>query len=108
MTNEGKPTVKHIYQNYLLDSTYWNGFLPRHGDIVISTSYKSGTSWLQGICAALIFQAPEPPAPQDDLSPWLESRFAPPEEKLAAMERLTHRRYIKTHLPLDGLPYRDQ
>jgi aryl sulfotransferase len=63
---------------------------------------------MQGICAALVFQAPEPPTPQDDLSPWLDSRFAPGEETRAALEGLTHRRYIKTHLPLDGLPFSDQ
>lgn len=103
-----RPTVKHCYQNGILDSTRWNDFQARDGDIVIATSYKTGTTWMQGICAALVFQAPEPPAPQDHLSPWLEARFAPVEEILAALERLPHRRYIKTHLPLDGLPFRDR
>jgi aryl sulfotransferase len=108
MTRAARPTIKHIYQNYILDSTHWNGFQARDGDIVIATSYKTGTTWMQGICAALVFQAPEPPAPQDDLSPWLDARFAPCEETLAALEGLTHRRYIKTHLPLDGLPFSDR
>ena len=108
MTRVDRPAVKHIYQNFILDSTNWDGFKVRDGDIVISTSYKTGTTWMQGICAALVFQAPEPPLPQDDLSPWLDARFAPAEETLAILEGLTHRRYIKTHLPLDGLPYSDQ
>jgi aryl sulfotransferase len=108
MTRAEKPTIKHIYQNYILDSTYWNGLQVREGDIVIAISYKTGTPWMQGICAALVFRAPEPPAPQDDLSPWLDARFAPPEETLAALDGLTHRRYIKTHSPLDGLPFSDR
>lgn len=108
MAPGAQPERKHVYQNAILDSTRWEGFQPRDGDIVISTSYKTGTTWMQGICSALVFQAPEPPAPQDHLSPWLEARFAPVEETLAALERLPHRRYIKTHLPLDGLPFSDQ
>ena len=108
MTPAARPTIKHIYQNYILDSTHWDGFQVRDGDIVIATSYKTGTTWMQGICAALVFQAPELPAAQDDLSPWLDARFAPAEETLALLEGLTHRRYIKTHLPLDGLPFSDR
>lgn len=108
MTQAPRPSIKRIYQNYILDSTYWRGFQARDGDIVIATSYKTGTTWMQGICAALIFQVPEPPAPQDALSPWLDARFAPPEETWALLEGLTHRRYIKTHLPLDGLPFSDR
>jgi aryl sulfotransferase len=105
MTSSERPTIKHIYQNFILDSTNWDGFQVRDGDIVVATSYKTGTTWMQGICAALVFQASEPPAAQDDLSPWLDARFAPAEETLALLEGLTHRRYIKTHLPLDGLPF---
>jgi aryl sulfotransferase len=108
MANADRPVVKHTYQNYLLDSPRWDEFRPREGDIVIATSYKTGTSWMQGICAALVFQAAEPPAPQDDLSPWVEARFAPVERAMAALEQLTHRRYVKTHLPLDGLCYSDR
>jgi aryl sulfotransferase len=92
-----------------MNSARWAGFQPRRDDIIIATSYKAGTTWLQGICACLIFQAPEPPVPQDELTPWLDANFSGPiEEVLAELDRLTNRRYIKTHLPLDGLPYFDQ
>jgi aryl sulfotransferase len=60
MARADRPTVKHIYPNYILDSTHWHGFQVRDGDIVIATSYKTGTTWMQGICAALVFQASEP------------------------------------------------
>lgn len=108
MSRARRPTVQRVYQNFLLDSTHWDGFQARPDDIVIATSYKTGTTWMQGICAALVFQSPDPPAPQEFLSPWLESRAAPAEKILAAVEALTHRRYLKTHLPLDGLPFSDQ
>ena len=26
MTPADRPTIKHIYQNYILDSTHWDGF----------------------------------------------------------------------------------
>jgi hypothetical protein len=37
------------------DSGRWNGFPFRQGDIVISARSKSGTTWLQMICALLVF-----------------------------------------------------
>ena len=37
------------------DSARWSGFPWRAGDVVISTRSKSGTTWMQMICALLIF-----------------------------------------------------
>jgi len=88
-----------------MDSTRWDHFTPRPDDIVITTSYKAGTTWMQAICAALVFQAPEPPAAQDDLSPWLDALFAPIDEVIELLDGLENRRYLKTHLPLDGIRY---
>ncbi len=50
------------YQSPDEDSGRWLGFPFRAGDIVISTRSKSGTTWMQMICALLIFQTPELPA----------------------------------------------
>ena len=100
--------MSRVYQNVIMDSTRWAGFAPRDGDIIIATSYKAGTTWMQGICAALVFQQPKPPVSQGELSPWLDSNFGPIEEVLALLEGLRHRRYIKTHMPMDGLPYFEQ
>ena len=107
MASNRRPIVEHHYRSRLMDSRRWEHFVPRDGDIVISTSYKAGTTWLQGICSALVFQAPEPPLPQDQLSPWLDALFAPLDVVLEGLEGLTSRRYIKTHLPLDGLIYHE-
>ena len=51
------PRTLHHYQSVVMDSARWEHFRPRADDIVITTSYKAGTTWLQGICAALVFQA---------------------------------------------------
>lgn len=59
---------------------------------------------MQMICALLIFQTPELPAPLAELSPWLDWLITPREQVLARLENQAHRRFIKTHTPLDGLP----
>lgn len=102
------PEKIHHYQNALFNSARWDDFQPRNDDIIIATSYKAGTTWMQGICAALVFQQAEPPVPQDQLTPWLDANFAPVEVVLEMLEGLKNRRYIKTHLPLDGLRFLDE
>jgi hypothetical protein len=86
------------------DSARWTGFPFRDGDIVISTRSKTGTTWVQMICALLIFQTPDLPAPLGQLSPWLDHLTAPRDEVYARLAAQPHRRFIKTHTPLDGIP----
>ena len=92
------------YQSSDEDSGRWIGFPFRAGDIVISTRSKSGTTWMQMICALLIFQTPDLPAPLRELSPWLDWLVNRKDEVWARLEAQTHRRFIKTHTPLDGIP----
>lgn len=86
------------------DSDRWSGFRFRQGDIVISARSKSGTTWVQMICALLVLQRPELPKPLAELSPWLDWLVTPRREVYARLEAQTHRRFIKTHTPLDGIP----
>src|SRR4051794_7901875 len=86
------------------DSGRWLDFAFRPGDIVISTRSKSGTTWIQMVCALLVFRTPELPAPLAQLSPWLDWLGAPVDEVYARLEAQAHRRFIKTHTPLDGIP----
>jgi len=92
------------YRSFDEDSARWDGFPFRHGDIVISTRSKSGTTWAQMICALLVFQTPDLPAPLTSMSPWLDWLIIPRDEVLARLAAQRHRRFIKTHTPLDGLP----
>src|ERR1700722_5020531 len=56
------------------------------------------------ICALLIFQGPELPAPLAQLSPWLDHLIEPREDVYAQLDAQKHRRFVKTHTPLDGIP----
>jgi aryl sulfotransferase len=86
------------------DSGRWTGFPFRGDDIVISSRSKSGTTWIQMICALLIFQDPVLPDSLDHLSPWLDWLITPRGEAYARLAAQRHRRFIKTHTPLDGIP----
>jgi hypothetical protein len=86
------------------DSSRWSGFAFRAGDIVISTRSKSGTTWVQMICALLILRTPDLTAPLAQLSPWMDWLVEPRELVHARLAAQSHRRFIKTHTPLDGVP----
>jgi aryl sulfotransferase len=92
------------YWSPIEDSGRWLGFRFRPGDIVISTRRKTGTTWLQMICALLVFQAPELPGPLWRLSPWLDNVSVPQDILYRELDEQRHRRFIKTHTPLDGIP----
>jgi hypothetical protein len=98
------PDVPVRYRSADEDSARWLGFPFRQGDIVISTRSKSGTTWMQMICALLVFRNPRLPAPLSELSPWLDWLITPHDEVLARLSAQEHRRFIKTHTPLDGIP----
>ena len=92
------------YRSIISDSGRWDGFRFRPGDIVISTPAKCGTTWTQMICALLIFQTPKLDRPMTEISPWLDMQIRHREDVFALLEAQEHRRFIKTHTPLDGLP----
>ncbi len=92
------------YQSPDEDSGRWSQFQFRPGDMVISTRSKHGTTWMQMICALLVFHTAELPAPLARLSPWLDWLVQPQDEVLVRLQRQRHRRLLKTHTPLDGIP----
>ena len=93
------------YRTWLADSSRWDGFEFRPGDLVISTPAKCVTTWLQMICALLIFGDAGLPRPLTELSPWLDIQTDSVTNVRAALAAQRHRRFIKTHTPLDGLPF---
>jgi hypothetical protein len=60
------------------------------------------------ICALLIFQTPELPRALDAISHWPDALTHRLDDVLADLEAQPHRRFMKTHTPLDGLPFDDR
>jgi aryl sulfotransferase len=98
------PVKTRDLHNHHFDSTVWDGFAFRPDDIVIGTYAKSGTTWVQQIVGRLVFGGAET-VPVAEISPWVDLRVPPKDVKLAALEAQTHRRFVKTHLPVDALVY---
>jgi aryl sulfotransferase len=101
------PTKTRELHNHHFDSTIWNDFCFRDDDIVISSYAKSGTTWMQQIVSQLLFSAEEG-LEIAQMSPWLDLRIPPKEVKLPVVEAQTHRRFIKTHLPVDALVFSEK
>jgi len=97
------PTKTRDIHNHHMNSTAWDRFKFRDDDIVIATYAKSGTTWMQQIVAQLVFRGEED-VDTSHLSPWIDLRIMPP-EALAGVEAQTHRRFVKTHLPVDALVF---
>src|SRR5947208_14890963 len=95
-----------VYQNHHLDSTRWDGFVPRPDDIIVSASYKPGTTWTQRIVSLLILgPGPLPPGGLNNVSPWVDARFMEPVEPLSGrLAAQAHRRFAKSHLAFDAIP----
>jgi aryl sulfotransferase len=98
------PVKSREVETRLMDSRRWNGFAFREGDIVVDTWAKAGTTWMQEILAQLILGAPGGFLGQA-ISPWFDMVFRPMEEMGPFLEAQTHRRVLKSHLPLDALVY---
>ena len=94
---------REMHTNHF-DSTVWNDFQFRDDDIIISTYLKSGTTWVQQIVSQLVFMGAED-IPVAELSPWMDLRIPPAPVKHQMVEAQLHRRFLKTHLPVDALVF---
>jgi aryl sulfotransferase len=97
------PTKTRDIHNHHMKSTVWDTFTFREGDTVVATYAKSGTTWMQQIVSQLIFDG-KTDVDVHQISPWIDLRIMPP-EAIAALDTQTHRRVIKTHLPVDALVF---
>lgn len=100
--------ARRVYRSWVIDSRRWDHYRPRPADIVIATYPKCGTTWMQRIVDLLLVQSPEP-RPVMQISPWVDRRFPEPVEAvMARIDAQQHRRFLKAHLPADGLPIHDE
>lgn len=103
MTNETL-TGRRELLNHHLDSTIWDDICLRDDDIVIATYGKSGTTWTQQIVGQLIFGG-DPDVNVNAISPWIDLRIPPKPERLAMIEAQRHRRFLKSHLPVEAIRF---
>ena len=101
------PAVRS-YRTVVSDNARWAGFRYRADDIVISTPAKCGTTWMQTLCVMLVLGTAEFDRPLTEISPWLDMQMHRLGDVTAELEAQNHRRVIKTHTPLDGLPFDDR
>jgi len=107
MSSYPKPKKVREFQSNHFDSTIWNDFKFRDDDIIISTYAKSGTTWMQQIISQLLYNGQEG-LEVAEMSPWMDLRVPPKEVKLPMVEAQEHRRFIKTHLPVDALVFSEK
>jgi aryl sulfotransferase len=98
----GKPWRR--YAGYISDTDRWTRFRFRPDDVVISTPSKCGTTWMQTIVGMLILDRADLRMPLSSISPWLDMLLHTEEDTFSILEAQSHRRFIKTHAPLDGVP----
>lgn len=98
------PVKRREMQNHHFDSTVWNAFNFRDGDVVIATYGKSGTTWTQQIVGQILSDGAGDIAINES-SLWLDLRVPPNDEKLSLYEAQVGRRFMKTHLPVDALVF---
>jgi hypothetical protein len=103
-----RPERIRAYSGLLSDASRWDRLEHRAGDIFVCTPPKCGTTWMQAICALLVLQNPELEVNPAEISPWFDANFVPIDEAVAILDAQTHRRIIKTHTPLDGIPFYDE
>ena len=93
-----------IYRSALIDSTRWASYNHRPGDIFVCASPKCGTTWMQTIVASLRWPDGNCPGDVMEMGPWFDGLIYDFAELSARLEAQTHRRFIKTHTPADGIP----
>lgn len=104
MTTVPEP-ARRVFTDPISDSSRWEHFEPRAGDIVVATPPKSGTTWMQGILAMLISGDPETDAQTAFKSPWIDITVRDVAEVMARLAAQDHRRQVKTHSSFDCIPW---
>tara|TARA_A100001037_G_scaffold292770_1_gene308519 strand:- start:204 stop:1127 length:924 start_codon:yes stop_codon:yes gene_type:complete len=110
---KGLPLRTKSYKNLRIDTSRWDRYVARSGDVVVATYAKNGTTWMEQIVLHLIHRGPDRPTIHDT-AVWVDRKNRresqdddefPVEEMVKRLERQTHRRQMKTHLPLDHLVF---
>jgi aryl sulfotransferase len=100
-------TNRKLYLGPITDNRRWDQFVARADDVYVVTPAKSGTTWMQTIVALLFSGDPDVETELSMKMPWIDTRLREMSEVVARLEAMPHRRSVKSHTPMDGIPYRD-
>ena len=77
------PKRTRKYQSHCFESSHWDEYKPRDGDIIICSSYKAGTTWVQALVYNLLFPKPLKGLAQlNEISLWVDLRVPPADWKV--------------------------
>ena len=101
-------TDRKLYLGPLTDNRRWDMLDIRPDDVFVVTPPKCGTTWMQTIVALLLSGDPEVETELSVKMPWVDIRIREMPEVAERLDAMTHRRSMKSHTPMDGLPLDDQ
>ncbi|WP_164659633.1 sulfotransferase domain-containing protein [Tropicibacter sp. Alg240-R139] len=99
---------RKLYLGPLTDNRRWDMVNIRPDDVFIVTPPKCGTTWMQTIVALLLSGDPKVKTELSVKMPWVDIRIREMPEVADRLEAMRHRRSMKSHTPMDGLPIDDQ
>ncbi len=96
---------RKLYLGPLTDNRRWDRIDIRPDDVFVVTPPKCGTTWMQTIVALLLSGDPEVETELSIKMPWVDIRLQNISEVAERLEAMTLRRSMKSHTPMDGLPF---
>ncbi|WP_170373384.1 sulfotransferase domain-containing protein [Ruegeria arenilitoris] len=99
---------RKLYLGPLTDNRRWDMVRIRPDDVFVVTPPKCGTTWMQTIVSLLFSGDPEVETELSVKMPWVDIRIREMPEVAERLEAMQHRRSMKSHTPMDGLPLDDQ
>ncbi|WP_298937013.1 sulfotransferase domain-containing protein [uncultured Ruegeria sp.] len=97
-------TTRKLYLGPLTDNRRWDMVNIRPDDVLVVTPPKCGTTWMQTIVSLLFSGDPEVETELSVKMPWVDIRIREMPEVADRLEAMQHRRSMKSHTPMDGLP----
>ncbi|WP_172839545.1 sulfotransferase domain-containing protein [Sulfitobacter alexandrii] len=101
-------TGRQLYLGPLTDNRRWDMVRLRGDDVIVASPPKCGTTWMQTIVALLCSGDPELETQPTVRMPWVDIRVREMAEVADRIEAMNHRRCLKSHTPMDGLPLDDR
>lgn len=98
---------RKLYLGPLTDNRRWDMVKIRPDDVFVVTPPKCGTTWMQTIVALLLSGDPNVDTELSIKMPWIDIRIREMTEVAERLEAMRHRRSMKSHTPMDGLPLDD-